>query len=170
MEETCPVCGKEVRSGIRIGGVLYHYECFPPKALGKAKAEVEAGVRVGVCSLLKGKFMGLLEEVRREPERLKRRMAEAEEKLRLYRDRIFDEYGRLIDPLGLKKALLHHVEVSQQNIRILLAKMETLLELAEELKCAEAAEMRGLHDREAMPVLVSVIPEILRGLDERFPS
>jgi hypothetical protein len=28
--ETCPICGKEVRAGIRYEGKLYHRECWKP--------------------------------------------------------------------------------------------------------------------------------------------
>jgi hypothetical protein len=39
--EACPVCGKEVYSGIRVGGELYHYECFFKR---EEKVEKEAEV------------------------------------------------------------------------------------------------------------------------------
>jgi hypothetical protein len=156
--ETCPVCGKEVYSGIRVGGKLYHPECF-----GKAESK-----QADVCVLLKRRFMMLMDEIKREPELAEKRMAEAEEKIRRYRDRIFDEQGRLIDPEGLRKALEHQIEISEENARIILAQMSTILEIAEEINCPNATEMRRMHDLEAHSIITSVFPAIREKLTRRF--
>jgi len=144
--ETCPACGKEVYSGIRVGDKLYHYECF---------FHTEKTESVNVCTHLKEKFMTLVDEIKREPERAKKRMAETEEKIRRYRDRIFDEQGRLIDPEGLKRALENQIKISEENAKIILTKIGTILEIAEEINCSNVAEMRRIHDLEAFPILTS---------------
>jgi hypothetical protein len=157
--ETCPVCGKEVYAGIRVDEKLYHPECF----FGKAESK-----QTDVCTLLKRRFMILLDEIKREPELAEKRMAEAEEKIRRYRDRIFDEQGRLVDPEGLRKALEQQIKISEENARIFLAQMSTILEIAEELNCPNATEMRRIHDLEAHPILTTVFPEMREKLAQRF--
>jgi hypothetical protein len=161
--ETCPVCGKEVYSGMRIGENLYHPECYLVKIKHTSKQ-----AEMNVCVLLKEKFMSLADEIKREPERAEKRMAEAEEKIRRYRDRIFDEQGRLIDPEGLKKALENQIQISEENARIFLTKMGTILEIAEEINCPNAAEMRRIHDLEAHTILTWVFPKMREKLAERF--
>ena len=146
-------------SGIQAGDKLYHYECF--FHTGKKP-------RVDVCTYLKEKLMTLVGEIKREPERAKKRMAETEEKIRRYRDRIFDEQGRLIDPEGLKRALENQIKISEENAKIILTKIGTILEIAEEIKCPNAAEMRRIHDLEAFPVLTSDFPKIWREVAERL--
>jgi hypothetical protein len=165
--ETCPICGKEVSSGIRLGGELYHSECYARKLYSECFGEAKSK-QTDVCTLLKRRFMILLDEIKREPELAEKRMAEAEEKIRRYRDRIFDEQGRLVDPEGLRKALEQQIKISEENARIFLAQMSTILEIAEELNCPNATEMRRIHDLEAHPILTSVFPKMREKLARRF--
>jgi DNA-directed RNA polymerase subunit RPC12/RpoP len=86
----CPRCGRRIELP---EGNYYCKICGPSARLVKASIG-----HLELCTLLKRKFMVLLDEIKREPELAEKRMAEAEEKIRRYRDKIFDEQGRLIDP------------------------------------------------------------------------
>jgi Asp-tRNA(Asn)/Glu-tRNA(Gln) amidotransferase C subunit len=68
----------------------------------------------------------------------------------------------------LRRILEEQIKISEENARIFIAQMNTILEIAEEINCPDAAEMRRIHDLEAHPILTSVFPKMREKLAQRF--
>jgi len=106
----------------------------------------------------------LLAETKREPEIAKNRMIKLEETLRRVRDQVFDERGVLVDKAELNRRKRAILKVHETNAIIWSQRMSEVLKIAEHFNCSNLNDMQRIHNLEAMAVVTSVIPEILRGI------